>query len=130
MHTSAATDSSLHLNRASTRWTALAAGAALACLTLAAHSPALQGGFVWDDLVLVTENPLLKAPDALYRFWFTTQAPDYFPLTNTVFWAEWRLWGNRPEPYHTVNIALHVLSTVLLWRVLRRLKLSAQEAFL
>lgn len=67
-----------------------------ACLVLAAlltYSPALRCGYIWDDDRFVTENPLIHAPDGLRRFWFTREAPDYFPLTSTLLWIEWRLWG-------------------------------------
>jgi len=48
----------------------------------AAYIPAIQGGFVWDDDDYVTANPLLAAPDGLYRIWFSTDTPSqYFPMT-------------------------------------------------
>jgi tetratricopeptide (TPR) repeat protein len=98
-------------------------GALLLVLTAVAYAPALLGGFVWDDDVLLTRNPLISAADGLSRFWFTQQAPDYWPLTSTSFWAEWRLWGPNPAGYHAVNLALHAGSALLLWAVLRRLAL-------
>jgi hypothetical protein len=88
-----------------------------------AYLPVMRGGFFWDDYTLVTENPLVKAPDGLYRFWFTTEAPDYYPLTSSLLWLEWRLWGNNASGYHVVNVLLHAVSAVLVWRVLRRLRI-------
>jgi len=89
----------------------------------AAYIPAiLQGGFIWDDDKYVTDNPLLTAPDGLYRIWFSTDAPSqYFPLVYTSFWAEYRLWGFNPAGYHTVNVVIHCLNALLLWAILRRL---------
>jgi len=100
---------------------AVVAGAVILALTLAAYLPAMGAGYIWDDDDFLTQNALIKAPDGLYRFWFTTEAYDYFPLTSTMLWFEWRIWGDRPAGYHVVNIILHGLAAVVLWRVLRRL---------
>jgi tetratricopeptide (TPR) repeat protein len=90
-------------------------------VTSAAYVPAMRGGFVWDDDAFVL-NPIIKAGDGLYRFWFSTEPPDYFPLTSTTLWLEWRLWGENALGYHVVNVLLHVISSILIWLVLKRLK--------
>ena len=92
-------------------------------LTLLVYIPAMRAGFIWDDNLFLTENPLIKADDGLYRFWFTTEPPDYFPLVSSVLWLEWRLWGLNAAGYHVVNIVLHAVSAVLIWLVLKRLKI-------
>jgi protein O-mannosyl-transferase len=92
-------------------------------ITILAYLPVMRGGFFWDDSTLITENPMVKAPDGLYRFWFTTEAPDYYPLTFSLSWLEWRLWGNNASAYHVVNVLLHAINAVLVWLVLRRLKI-------
>lgn len=83
--------------------------------------PAIDGGFIWDDTVLLSEAPLVHAPDGLRRFWLTTEAPDYWPLTNTTFWLEWRLWGTNTTGYHATNLLLHAVEAVLVWALLARL---------
>src|SRR5579862_392928 len=95
----------------------------LLALTFVAYAPALRCGFVWDDNELLLDNHLIKASDGLHRFWFTTQSPDYWPLTSTTWWLEWRLWNKNPVGYHLVNVILHGLSAVLLWKVMARLKI-------
>ena len=105
-------------------WRSLGGGAALIILvTIMVYLPALHGGFVWDDYTLITGNRLIKASDGLYRYWFTTEAAEYYPLTGSMRWLEWRLWGMAPMGYHAVNVLLHAVDSVLVWIVLRRLKI-------
>ncbi len=117
-------------SRARRAFWAAALPAAIVAVTFLAHGPAIHAGYVWDDAAFLTDNPLIKARDGLYRFWFTTEPTDYFPLTSTMLWIEWRIWGNRPMPYHVGNILLHALAAVLLWRVLRRLNLPEPAPYL
>ena len=110
--------------RASRRQVLLAA--AIVAVTLIAYLPVmLHGGFFWDDNSFLYDNKLVRAPDGLRRLWFTTQPTDYFPLTSSVLWVEWRLWGNHPCGYHVVNVLLHAAAAALVWRVLLRLRVSA-----
>ncbi len=91
----------------------------LVAMTAAAYLPASRGGWVWDDDVYVEHNPTLAEPGGLGRIWLDIEAtPQYYPLVHTSFWLEHRLWGDEPAGYHWVNILLHALSAVLLWRVL------------
>jgi len=95
----------------------------LAILTLGAYLPALNADFIWDDDSYLTENKVLKSPDALYKIWMVPRAnPQYYPLVFTGFYIEKKLWGLNPAGYHAVNIALHFLAALFLWRVLVFLK--------
>jgi tetratricopeptide (TPR) repeat protein len=97
-------------------------GAALISVAiLVVYFPSLGGRFIMDDLLLITENPLIRASDGLSRFWFTTEPIDYWPVTNTSFWLEWRLWGAEPTGYHVTNVILHALNALLIWAILAEL---------
>jgi hypothetical protein len=97
-------------------------GALIFLLTVLAYIPAMRAGFVFDDSSLITNNPTVKGSDGLHRIWFTTEAPDYYPLTWSLWWMEWRLWDARPMGYHVVNVLLHAVNAVLAWMILRKLK--------
>lgn len=104
-------------------WLAIGKALLLSALVLIAYVPAMRAGFNWDDGDFLTQNKMIKAPDGLYRFWFTAEAPDYFPLTSSMLWIEWRLWEMNPMGYHVVNVLLHLGMCLALWRVLKRLKI-------
>jgi hypothetical protein len=94
----------------------------LVIVTFAVYQPTWHSGFIWDDGLLITENRMVQARDGLYGIWFTTEAANYYPLTSSFWWLEWRLWGNNPAGYHVVNVLLHMVNVVLIWMVLRRLR--------
>jgi len=96
--------------------------ALLVLLTVIVCLPALKGGFVWDDDLLLTENPLVHSADGLWQMWLPSAESDYYPITWTTFWLEWRLWGMNAMGYHATNILLHALGALLLWRILERLQ--------
>ncbi len=96
--------------------------ALLVGITLAAYVPALGAGYVWDDDFHVTRNLLLRSTEGLRRTWLEpSSSPQYYPMTNTSFWIEYRLWSLRPLGYHLTNVLLHGGSAALLFLVLRGL---------
>jgi tetratricopeptide (TPR) repeat protein len=100
-------------------------GLLLVTATVLAYQPAWHAGFIWDDDAYVTGNPLLTAPDGLKRIWFSTDSPSqYFPLTYSVFRLEHALWGFNSTGYHWINILLHGVNSLLVWRLLKRLNIS------
>ncbi len=93
----------------------------LVALTALAYVPSLSGGFLIDDDILLTGSPLISASDGLWRFWFTTEAVDYWPVSNSSLWVEWRLWGMRATGYRVTNLILHIAESLLLWKIFSRL---------
>jgi len=93
-------------------------GALIVLLTFAVYWPALHGGFVWDDLLMVQKNPLVSGEGSWHSMWFQVD----FPLTTFALWVQHLLWGEKATGYHIVNVALHALNALLVWCVLARLK--------
>jgi len=85
--------------------------------------PALNGDWLWDDYILVTNNSDLRNWSGLRNIWLAHPITDYWPLSWTVLWVEWHLWGNHPLGYHLLSLALHLGSGFLVWRILNRLGL-------
>lgn len=109
------------------RWLILAI-LALPLLTFLTYIPALRNGFIWDDDDHLTKNPAITHPEGLQKIWTVLDVSRYYPLTLTNFWLQRRLWGLNPQPYHAVNIALHAANAILIFLLLRRLKIRAAWA--
>ena len=84
----------------------------------------LWGGFVWDDEIYIKVDPV-RDVSGLWQIWFSPSAIDgeghYWPLVYTTFWLEHKLWGFDPTGYHIVNVMLHLVNTLLVWHLVRRL---------
>jgi tetratricopeptide (TPR) repeat protein len=105
--------------------------AVIPLLALVAMSPGVRNGFVhWDDVPYIRENPLLTRPDGLWRIWFTFDAPQYYPLTFTSYWAEYQLWGPWPTGYFVSNLLLHAANSLLVFLVARTLGAGQRTAWL
>jgi protein O-mannosyl-transferase len=89
-------------------------------LVLVVYRPILPGSFLMDDWRMVkADNPLVNGEFGPFSIWFQKE----WPLSWFVFWAQWLAWGPHPGCYHAVNMLLHAVSAVLLWRILARLKI-------
>lgn len=96
--------------------------AALVVVVFLAYQPAWNGGLVWDDDLHLKNNPVLK-PGGLADAWLKGDYINYWPMTFSVYRLEYALWGLNPLGYHLVNIALHAISALLVWRVLLCLRI-------
>ena len=96
-------------------------GSGLVVAVLLTYAPVWRAGFVWDDRAVLTANPCIVGPLGLRQLW-TTHFADICPLTLSALWLEHRCWDLSPLPYHLVNVLLHAASAVVLWQVLRGLR--------
>jgi hypothetical protein len=101
-------------------WRAGALGAALL-----AHGGSLFGGFVWDDLPLVRDNPRLAGGLGQLLaggFWTGAGAeavPYFRPLTLLSYALDRALWGVQPFGYHLTNLGLHLVCVALVFAAAR-----------
>ena len=100
-------------------------GLGMGLLICLVYVRAFTAGYTWDDDVLILNNLLVHRWDGLWYIWFTSLAEDYYPITWTSFWLEWKIWGPNPYGYHAVNVLLHAFNTILVWKVLKALKVPS-----
>ena len=94
----------------------------LVAFVLIAYLRVFRADYIWDDESHLTRNPCVIGPLGLKEIWTTAQAV-YYPLVLTTFWTLHKFIGLNPFPYHLLNVLLHAVSAVLLWRILQLLKI-------
>ncbi|MEN6451771.1 MAG: tetratricopeptide repeat protein [Thermoguttaceae bacterium] len=110
-------------------WRQSVAGAfVLLVVVFVVYWPSLFGGFLLDDDNLIWGNNIIRQSDGLLSIWKSLDVLDYWPVSNSSLWLEWRLWQEHTTGYHLTNDLLHVAACALLWLILRRL--SIPGAFL
>jgi tetratricopeptide (TPR) repeat protein len=112
-----------HQPRLTPRARAIGCAVLLVLLPLTAYLPAYDAGFYSDDVSHVVQNERLRTARGLGEIWSDVRGTDdlYYPLTFTTYWIDYQLWGTNPAGYHTANIFLHALNSLLVWLVFKRL---------
>src|ERR1700722_15001025 len=96
----------------------------LSLLVFVVFFPAASGTYLWDDDHHPGLIPNFSTLDGLAKIWTPLKAtPQSYPLTYTAYGLEYRIWKDNPLGYRLGNLVIHALSAVLLWRLLRRLKI-------
>ena len=106
---------------------------AIVAITVISLWPSLSNDFTnWDDHEYVTENPWIRAwsGENLRAIWTQSRAANYHPLVFMTHLVEHSLWGLTPRGYHAVNLALHVITTLFVFRFLAALGISRNAAAL
>ena len=101
---------------------------ALAFLTIIAFSPLKDSGFiVYDDEQYITKNVYVQSglnAESISQAFSSDLAKfsgHWHPLTWLSLMLDHSLFGLNPTGYHLVNLLFHVLNTVFLFLVLRRM---------
>lgn len=97
--------------------------AGLMVLTFASYALILNGRFVYDDETHILREINGRSLEGLRVIWLETEGlRHYQPLTETSYWLEYQVWGRAPAGYHFDSVLLQALAAVLLWVILRRLR--------
>ena len=95
----------------------------LVAACVVAYANGLTGDFTYDDKAIVRDNARLSEPDRVGSI-FTTpyfggpkgQGTGYRPVLLLSYAVQWWIHGREAVGFHVVNVALHVLVTLLLAR--------------
>ncbi|MFC2158694.1 tetratricopeptide repeat protein [Acidobacteriota bacterium] len=117
----------------------------LVTVNLALFLPSMTGGFLWDDKLLITENPSLHDPNFLTHFMVSPfgghlgldensirldrLSQFYRPVTSLSYWIDANLWGMNPAAFHLTNILLQILNCIVLYFILSFLGIGRPGSF-
>jgi tetratricopeptide (TPR) repeat protein len=97
----------------------------LACICLGIYWGYLNNGFVFDDKILVEDNPLIKCSRLLpnvfkteiYEYWTGAQPYDrmYRPLQMFSYFLDYQLGGINPAVFRFTNLILHLFNSILVF---------------
>jgi len=106
---------------ANTRAAAVRRLAFLLLLPALAFSGTLAFDFVYDDNLVIFEDPLVVGPFDLHAT-FTTpvRVSDLFlnyyrPVITMLYRVDWLLWGPNPAGFHLTNLLWHLFTTILVY---------------
>jgi protein O-mannosyl-transferase len=98
---------------------------ALALLILAAYSNSFQSGLVFDNAVILGQDPRIHSVSAdnlalifTKDYWYTNATSGLFrPLTTLSYLVNYAVLGNELHPagYHLVNLGLHIANVALVY---------------
>ncbi len=108
------------------------------CAGFALYANTLRNPFVFDDIVVISENNALKeASNPLEAFKYdvfgekvSVDTGFYRPVASLSFFFDYAVGKLNPFIYHFDNILIHILNSFLLFILLRKLGLGEEAALL
>jgi len=94
------------------------------------YFPTFSGKFILDDNSLVKNNPYIEKSHPITSYLAQedgiTERRDagsyhtgyYRPLINVTYWLDYKLWGMSAPGFRATNLILHLLSCLILYKVL------------
>ena len=102
-------------------------------ITFLCFLPALQNKFVnLDDPQYITENPVVKNINAEnLKLIFSEQfVGNYQPVTMLSYLIEYKIFGMNPFGYHLMNLIFHLLGTLFVFLIIKKLSGNNLLAFI
>lgn len=103
----------------------------LALAVLLAYAPIFKGQFVWDDLEMVVNNPLIRSTDHVSHifqsgaFLESAEAGKFYrPLQILSYAFDYALGQLNPTYFHVTSVVIHLLTVWVLFFLLINLNLS------
>ncbi|NTW33921.1 MAG: tetratricopeptide repeat protein [Bacteroidetes bacterium] len=97
---------------------------AVLLLTAFIYSKALYNGFTnFDDDYYILKNPFLKDFNwqGIKAIFTSFYCGNYHPFTTLTYLFEYSWFGLNPLPYHLLNVLLHLLNTLLVFKFTEKL---------
>src|SRR5205809_5914623 len=92
----------------------------------AAYSNSLSVGFEFDDVYLLTNNPSIRSLRNIPRFFYdpltlTTvrENADLRPVLQITYALNYAVSGLHPWSFHALNMLLHLVAALLVFRIVR-----------
>ena len=112
-------------------WATFLAGGLIVVAAVLAHHNSVSGPFIFDDKPAIAENPTIRQ---LWPIWKPLCPLNHGetvtgrPLLNLSFAVNYAVNGLNVWGYHVANLAIHVLTALLLFGILRRTFLLPSRA--
>lgn len=93
------------------------------------------GNFICDDFKIVAENSFIREwrylPKIFTKDYFSLSGEmGYRPLVIVSYFIDYAIWQTNPFGFHTTNVVLHIINTVLFYRLLRAILSNNKIIFL
>ncbi|MEE3329801.1 MAG: tetratricopeptide repeat protein, partial [Myxococcota bacterium] len=89
--------------------------AVLAVVCALSYANALNGGFVYDDLVNITQRASLRWTEVSFSNWLAAvvDSPSKRPVALATFGLQYAFGLDSPRAFHAINVVVHFLNGVL-----------------
>jgi len=109
----------------------------LSCICFVFYGVTLNSYFVADDFGFIHLFSKTNFSDWLSHFLsdynqelWGKSLPELRPIEALTYMIDWKLWGVNPMGYHLSNLFLHILNTLLVWKIAEKLTKKAQVSLL